>query len=145
MTTRPIAGLAALVCAALLISSGCGGSSNSPVTPSPASGGGGGSDSSTISIVGSSGNQSFTPNPANVTQGSTFTWKNNDSVTHHIVFDDGSVDSGDLAPGATSAVKTLSANGARYHCTLHPTMVGSINTAAGAPPPCSGVYCDSIK
>jgi plastocyanin len=139
-------GLRVVACAAvtLFYSSGCGGGSgysSSPTTPSTGTTGGGAS--STISIVGDRGNQSFAPNPANVSTGTTFSWTNNDSVTHHIVFDDGTVDSGNLAPGQTSAARTMPGNGARYHCTIHPTMVGSINTSAGTPPPCTGVYCDS--
>ena len=33
-------------------------------------------------------------------------------------------------------------NGANYHCTLHPDMVGAVSAASGAaPPPCEGQYC----
>jgi len=54
-------------------------------------------------------------------------WHNNDSTTHHIVSEDGSLDTGDIAPGSTSAAKVPSGGGgARYHCTIHPTMVGEI-------------------
>jgi plastocyanin len=110
------------------------------VTP-PGTGGA----STTIAIVGVAGAQSFNPDPASVATGATFAWKNNDGVTHHIVFDDGSMDSGNLAPGATSAVMTLRSTTAKYHCTIHPSMVGAINTAAPDGPPCQGVYCDSAK
>jgi len=150
MTTRLLAGSLFVTCATigLVTLAGCGGGSggySAPTTPSPVTSGGGATAATTISIVATNGAQSFSPNPANITTGTTFAWKNNDTVTHHIVFDDGSADSGNLAPGATSAVLTLASNGARYYCTIHPTMVGSINTSAGAPPPCTGVYCDSAK
>ena len=148
MTMRLFAGVCLFTCAALaLVSSAtCGGSgySSSPATPSPVTPGGGAA-SAAISIVGTNGANSFTPNPANISTGTTFAWKNNDAVTHRIVFDDGSVDSGNLTPGATSAAMTLASNGARYHCTIHPTMVGSINTTAGNPPPCTGQDRDSVK
>ena len=62
-------------------------------------------------------------------------------MTHHIVLNDGSLDTGDIGPGRASAPMALTVNGARYHCTIHPTMVGSINSSAGAPPPCNGPYC----
>lgn len=123
---------------------GCGGGSggySSPTTPAPVGGGGGGGAATTISIVGNRGAQSFAPNPANASQGSTIAWKNNDSVTHHIVFDDGSGDAGNIGPGSTSQAVTLGSNGARYHCTIHPSMVGSINSSTGTPPPCTGPYC----
>jgi plastocyanin len=68
-------------------------------------------------------------------------WTNNDSLTHHIVANDGSFDTGDIAPGQSSAAVMLNENGANYHCAIHPTMVGGINMASGAPPPCMGAYC----
>jgi plastocyanin len=103
--------------------------------------GGGGGGTTTITIAGSAGAQAFSPNPATVAQGSMVVWKNNDSVTHHIVFNDGSLDTGDIAPGASSAPIQLNSNGANYHCAIHPSMVGSINTSSGSPPPCQGAYC----
>ncbi len=116
---------------------GSGGSSNpaAPAAPSPAA------SLTTINIQGNSGAQSFSPNPGTVMQGNMVVWQNNDSQTHHIVLNDGSLDTGDIAPGKSSAALRLAVNGARYHCTIHPTMVGSINSSAGEPPPCSGDYC----
>ena len=73
----------------------------------------------------------------------TIAWRNTDGVVHRIVANDGSFDTGDIAPGATSAPRTLTADGANYHCSIHPGMVGAINSAAGAPPPCSGLDRDS--
>lgn len=55
------------------------------------------------------------------------TWHKNDSTRHHILLDDGSLEIGDIAPGACSSAKSLNVSGAQYHCTIHPTMVGSIN------------------
>ena len=112
-----------------------GGSANPPpptAAPPPAA--------STISILGEMGAQSFSPNPASVRQGEMLLWRNTDSVVHHIVLNDGSLDSGDIAPGASSAALRLATDGANYHCTIHPTMVGSINASSGEPPPCTG-YC----
>jgi len=119
----------------------CGGSGGSPTggggnPPPPAAG-----SPSTISILGERGAQSFSPNPASIGQGNTFVWRNTDNVVHHIVLNDGSLDSGDIAPGASSAALRLNVDGANYHCTIHPTMVGSINRSSGDPPPCTGPYC----
>jgi plastocyanin len=131
--------LAASIAAAFTASS-CGGSSGSPAggsgNPAPPAG------ASTISILGQRGAQSFTPNPASISQGSTLVWRNTDNVVHHIVMNDGSLDAGDIAPGAFSPALRLSTDGANYHCTIHPTMVGSINRSTGEPPPCTGVYCE---
>lgn len=118
----------------LLTTAGCGGDS-SPSTPSPPS------NSSTINIVGQNGTQAFSPNPASM-GGQSIVFKNNDSVVHRIVLNDGSGDSGEIAPGGTSRTVTMPAAGTNYHCTIHPGMIGSINpTSGGAPPPCEGAYC----
>lgn len=125
---------------------GCGGGggySSSPSAPTPVTTPTPTGASTTIAIVGIAGAQSFNPDPANIANGSTFAFKNSDGVMHRIVFDDGTIDSGNLAPGASSGVMTLRSNTARYHCTIHPSMVGSINTAAPNAPPCVGAYCDS--
>lgn len=91
-----------------------------------------------ISIVRSAGNQAFSPNPAAAKAGDTVMFRNSDAAVHHLVLDDGSGDFGSVAPGATSrGVVIRSANPINFHCTLHATMVGSINgLTAPATPPC---------
>jgi plastocyanin len=96
--------------------------SGSSLNPTPTT------TATTISIVGQNGANSFSPNPATVTQGTAVVWQNNDTTTHHIVLNDGSIDTGLIAPGATSPAVTFTAASGGYHCTIHPTMVGSINT-----------------
>jgi plastocyanin len=115
----------------------CGGSSNSgnPTQPS------GPAAQHVISVIGERGAQSFNPNPATVSMSQTVAWRNTDGETHHILLNDGSIDTGEIPAGATSRTFTMSVNGANYHCTIHPTMVGSINQSTGEPPPCSGQYC----
>jgi plastocyanin len=121
------------IVAAATLSAACG-SSYTPTSPSvPGSGGGGGGSSAnvTISIVGMNGGQSFSPDPATVAVGQTVAWVNNDSTTHRIVQDGGAFDTGNLIPGATSAPITITtANAMPYHCSIHPTMVGGINTSS---------------
>lgn len=117
--------------AALSACSGGGGST--PTTPST-------SNPATINIVGQNGAQAFSPNPASL-GGQLVVFKNNDTVTHHITLNDGSVDTGDIAPGATSRVVTMPGNGTNYHCSVHPGMIGSVAAASGPPPPCDGAYC----
>jgi plastocyanin len=74
------------------------------------------------------------PNPVQLAAGGQVVWKNNDTTAHHIVLDDGSADVGEIAPGATSRAATLRSAAGNFHCTLHPTMVGSINGSIAAPP-----------
>lgn len=88
-----------------------------------------------ISIVASFGSGAFTPNPIQAAVGATIVWTNKDSTLHNIVLDEGTV-VGDVAPGRSSAPMALTTATASYHCTIHPSMVGSINGAlAPAPPP----------
>jgi plastocyanin len=115
-----------------------GGSGSTPTTPS----GNPAPNSVTINIVGSSGNSAFTPNPVRAVVGNMLVWKNSTSSTHHIILDDGSV-VGDIAAGASSAPLQLKSSSGNYHCTIHSTMIGSINGAsAPEPPPCTTPgYC----
>jgi plastocyanin len=128
---------------ALMLTSGCGGGYDNPAGPSdggqtnppPASG------STSIAIMGDRGAQSFNPNPAPATASRVVSWRNSDTVVHRIVSNDGAFDTGNLAAGATSAAVTLTGDGANYHCTIHPGMIGSIAASSGTPPPCTGQYC----
>ena len=85
--------------------------------------------STTINILGQLGSLSFAPNPASVNQGGTLRWSNTDAVVHRIVLDDGSLDTGDIAAGGSSPILTLTTSGGPYHCSIHPSMVGTINLA----------------
>ena len=81
-----------------------------------------------IRIISFVGPSSFTPNPAPIAAGRTVAWKNDDSQTHRIVADDGSFDTGNIDGGATSMAVTRPAGTVAYHCTIHPTMTGTITT-----------------
>ena len=84
------------------------------------------SDPVTVAILGLRGSSSFSPNP--VAAGRMVTWRNDDGLTHRIVADDGSFDTGNLVAGASSVMVQPTAGG--YHCSIHPTMVGSIGGGA---------------
>lgn len=95
----------------------------------------------TATIVGSIGTNAYSPNPVSAGAGAVLVFKNNDSQLHHIVLDNGSADLGDLAPGATSRTLAIAnTNELRFHCTLHPSMVGTINGAVLPDPPCVDQY-----
>ena len=123
---------------------GCSGSSYSngnggnPSTPSPTTPG-----TVTINVVAVNGAQSFSPNPATLPAGQMVVWHNVDSITHRVVLNDRSVDTGDLAPGASSLPMEIGTAGGQYHCAIHPVMVGSLNQdTSNTPVPCQGAYCD---
>src|SRR5512145_2038760 len=114
--------------AAILVVSSCGGSS--PTSPSA-------DNPITITITRQNGAQSFTPNPASA-GGRTVVFRNADSVVHRVRLNDGSVDTGDIAPGATSAPMQMPTDGTNYHCSVHPGMIGAVSGTGGAPPQCEG-------
>jgi len=86
-----------------------------------------------VNIVGINGALSFSPNPATLPSGQMIVWHNIDSVTHHVVLNDGSLDTGNLDPGTYSSPIALSAAGRQYHCSIHPVMIGSLNQNTVAP------------
>jgi len=76
----------------------------------------------TVSIV----NMAFTPGTITVTAGTMVTWSNNDNMTHTVTADDDSFDSGNIGVGS-SFTKTFSVVGTyTYHCSIHPSMTGTV-------------------
>jgi plastocyanin len=113
-----------VLAATILVVYGCGGSTSSaPTSPSataaPPTG------ATIIDVVRENGAQSFSPNPATVPAGQMVVWHNVDTVTHRVVLNDGTLDTGNIAPGAFSAPMTLRAVGP-YHCSIHPSMIGTL-------------------
>jgi plastocyanin len=71
-------------------------------------------------------NFSFSPAAITVSIGATITWTNNDSSSHTVTADDGSFDSGRLAPGATFSQTFATAGTFAYHCSIHSMMKGTV-------------------
>src|SRR5688572_13579462 len=120
---------------AVVVVGGCGGGGSTPSSPST-------TGPATITILGQSGTQAFSPNPASL-GGQMVVFKNNDSVAHRVVLNDGSIDTGDIAPGATSRAVSMPGNGTNYHCQVHLGMIGAVSSPSGPPPACTGQYCDA--
>jgi plastocyanin len=99
---------------------GCGPSSSSntvnPAGPSTTSG-----SIVVIDVVGVAGPASFRPNPAKIVAGQMVVWRNLDSVTHRIGFDDRSLDTGNIASGTSSSPMPIQGGGP-YHCRLYPVL-----------------------
>jgi len=77
-----------------------------------------------ISIVGNSGTQAFSPNPATVPAGQLVIFRNASSSNHRIVADNGAWDTGAIAVGASSAAISMTAP-VSFHCAIHGSMMGS--------------------
>ncbi len=69
---------------------------------------------------------SFKAPAITVSVGTTVTWTNNDSTSHTVTADDGSFKSDPLGAGATFSQTFATAGTFAYHCTIHPTMTGSV-------------------
>jgi plastocyanin len=111
--------LLALIAVAGLAGTGCSKSSN-PASPPPAA-------DVTIEVVADNANLSFSPNPGVARVGQTIAWHNGLTVTHAPAADGGAFNAGNIAPGATSApIMMPTAGSFPYHCTIHPTMVGTL-------------------
>jgi plastocyanin len=59
-------------------------------------------------------------------------WHNIDSITHRVVLNDGSLDTGDIGAGASSRPMAINTGSHSYHCSIHPSMVGSLVPAASS-------------
>jgi plastocyanin len=118
-----------------LLACACGGSSATPApSATPAT-------TPTINIVGQNGTQAFSPNPASF-GGQMVVFHNTNSVTHRVVLNDGSVDTGDIPPGGSSQPVMMPVSGTNYHCAIHPGMIGAVESSSGgAAPTCEGAYC----
>ena len=146
MKTPLFSGTGIAIAGAILLASCGGGGSTStaapPAAPSPTPAPAPTPSTVTVSIVSSVGNGAYKPNPVMANTGDTVVFRNNDATMHHIVLDDGSADLGDVGPNGTSRGVTLkNANATRFHCTIHSSMVGTINEATAPPtPPCPDPY-----
>jgi plastocyanin len=123
VTTAGFAGaLLALALAA------CGGSS-------PPASSSGGSNAGTAGVhigspsvhVAASDDLKFTPASQDAQVGDIVQWSNSGSVMHTVTFDDfPSLSDVSLEGGATWEVKFATPGNYSYHCTIHPTMTGTI-------------------
>jgi plastocyanin len=85
----------------------------------------------TISVV----DFAFSPKGVSVAQGTTVNWQNTGTRTHTATQDAAFFNTGNISPGTTSAGKVLTAAGGYpYHCTIHPSMVGSVKVPVKVAP-----------
>ena len=70
----------------------------------------------------------FTPGQATATAGNSVSWTNADSTAHTVTFDSGP-DCGNLATGVSVSATFTSPGTYPYHCTIHPTMKGTVTVS----------------
>jgi plastocyanin len=71
-------------------------------------------------------NFSFSPSSLTVKAGDTVTWTNADSVGHSATADDKSFDTGIIDTGKSGTATFTKAGTFTYHCSVHPSMKGTI-------------------
>jgi plastocyanin len=98
---------------------------------------GGNTTATSVSIVPGSSTlttDAFSPNPIQVSVGTTVTWTNNDAQPHTVVSGENVTPSGlftspIMAPQATFEYTFTEAGEVPYFCTLHPNMVGTVSVS----------------
>jgi plastocyanin len=83
---------------------------------------------STTSVV--IDNMAFTPSSVVTKAGTKVTWTNNDTVSHTVTADVPTAafpSSGTIAPGGTYSVTFSQPGTYTYHCSIHPTMKGTVS------------------
>ncbi|MDQ3851556.1 MAG: plastocyanin/azurin family copper-binding protein [Thermoproteota archaeon] len=117
---------------------GAGNATNaSTTTTTGASGGGGNTTATSVSIVPGSSTlttDAFSPNPIQVSVGTTVTWTNNDAQPHTVNSGENATPSGlfnspIMAPAATFEYTFTEAGDVPYYCMLHPNMVGTVSVS----------------
>ena len=98
---------------------------------------GAGNATTSVSIVSGASTlttDAFSPNPIQVSVGSTVTWTNNDAQAHTVnsgnsPTQSGLFDSPIMAPQATFEYTFTEAGEVPYFCILHPNMVGTVSVS----------------
>ena len=91
-------------------------------TPAPAG-------STTVDIPSGASTQAttaFGPNPLTIAVGTTISWLNDDNTTHTSVADGNQWSSGNIQPGGRFNFTFASPGTFKYHCQIHPNMLGTI-------------------
>ncbi len=113
--------LSLAIIASAALAAACG--SSSPSSPSSSTPG----PDVTINIAGINGANSFAPSPTTVSVGQRVIWKNIDTRSHDAAQDAGTFTTAVLSPGTSSDPITMNTRGTfTYHCSIHPSMVGTI-------------------
>ena len=140
-----LAGLVLLVAVSAVLAAGCGSGATTTSTASASTtmssmttttgatgttvgattttaGGAGGAGGAKVSLA----NIAIDPTSVTIKVGETVSWTNNDPFAHRLVGDKGEFDSGTMAGGATFGFTFKTAGTFAYHCSIHPSMTGTV-------------------
>ena len=80
-------------------------------------------------VTGSIAGNTFDPGAVTATSGQVVAFTNEDSVPHTFTLDDGSCDTGNIANGASGAIRFDAAGTYPFHCTIHSSMTGTVTVS----------------
>ena len=115
----------ALILVVAVVATACGSGSVSTTTTS-------GSVSTTTTAGAAGGGQvvmkgfAFSPGSITIKAGESVTWTNQDGTTHTVTADNGEFNSSNIASGATFTFKFDKAGTYPFHCSIHPSMKGTV-------------------
>jgi plastocyanin len=118
----------------LIIATACGSSaaSQAPAASVASSAGGGGAITCSAGVAAgqpvSIKSFAFNPGTIAVSAGSTVTWTNSDATEHTVTFDSGP-DCGKVPTSGTASASFSTAGTFAYHCTIHPSMKGTVTVS----------------
>jgi len=81
----------------------------------------------------------YNPPDKSVSPGDVVEWKNQDIFSHTVTADNGSFDSGLIAPGQSWKMTVQEPGTFRYHCRPHPNMAATLVVSSGAVGPSGNV------
>lgn len=71
-------------------------------------------------------NFAFSPTSITIKKGDTVVWTNKDSVTHNVIGSSGGPSSSSIGAGETYSFTFNNVGTFSYHCSIHPSMVGTV-------------------
>ncbi|MDX1448905.1 MAG: plastocyanin/azurin family copper-binding protein, partial [Acidimicrobiia bacterium] len=77
----------------------------------------------------------FKPADIEIAAGTTVTWRNEGAIVHTVTAEDGTFDSGNLAPGESFTFTFDDEIALNYFCEPHPWMTGTVAVGGVTPPP----------
>jgi plastocyanin len=121
--------LRALMVAAVVTTAGCGGTNSAPIPPAAPTP----DDTANVYILPNAsvlGPLAFGDHPLVIYKGERMRWRNIDDMTHALVADTAGVpdflQTDTLAPGAEQSFLMARTGTTTFHCTIHPSMVGTL-------------------
>ena len=125
-TMRRLAGPLLLVAAVAIIAAACNGTGSTAYGAPASTAATATTTAATATNAAAIKGFAFQPDVLKVEVGAKVTWTNDDTVAHTVTADTNSFASGDLQPGGSFSFTFTRPGTYAYHCSIHPSMHGSV-------------------